>query len=492
MRYVLLLTTAVLTAGCAVGPDFKGPEPPATSQYVADDENVKTAIDAGPGAPTQTLQIGKEVQHDWWTLFQSPDLDSVIEQAIAGNRTLESAKARLAQARESVTAASSAFYPEISLGATASRQKLNAAGFGLAPNFFPLPPNFDLFEVGATASYSLDIFGATRRNVEQQEALAAFAEEHVHAVYLTLTGDVVSTAVQIANLHAQTEAVNQILDIDRQNLELVRKARDAGAVPDSDVIIAESQLASDQTLLPVLDQQMSVARHALAVLLGKSPSEWSPPQFNLNTLVLPGELPVTLPSELVRQRPDILAAEAELRAASAQIGIATAELYPAITISGSVGEAALRGGDLFDPAALVWSIAAGITQPIFDGGRRRAEQRAALAAFRASAADYQQTVHQALGQVADTLKALEHDGHLLAAQQTALDMADRSVRLQRISYSSGGTGLLSLLDAQRQYQGALLGYVRAQTQRYQDSMQLLVAMGGGWWNEEATIPALGK
>ena len=489
MRYVLVLTT-LLAAGCAVGPDFKAPDPPATSQYVADDEKMETAIDAGPGALTQTLQAGEKVQHDWWKLFQSPDLNSMVEQAITGNRTLESAKARLAQARESVTAARSAFYPEVSVGATASRQKLNAAGFGLAPNFFPLPPNFNLFEVGATASYSLDIFGGTRRKVEQQEALAAFAGEQVHAVYLTLTGNVVSAAVEVAAIRAQIDALNQILDIDKQNVELVRKARDAGAVPDSDVIVAESQLASDRTLQPVLDQQMSVARHALALLLGKSPSEWSPPQFNLNTLVLPGELPVTLPSDLVRQRPDILAAEAQLRAASAQIGIATAQLYPSITISGSVGEAALRGADLFNPAALVWQIAAGIAQPVFDGGRRRAEQRAALAAFRASAADYQQTVLQALGQVADILKALEHDGDLLAAQQTALDMAAQSVRLQRISYSSGGTGLLSLLDAQRQYQGALLGYVRVQTQRYQDSMQLLVAMGGGWWNEEAIIPSL--
>lgn len=492
MRYALFLATTFLTAGCAVGPDFKAPEPPATSRYVADDESAKAAIDAGPGAPTQTLQIGNEVQRDWWTLFKSPDLDSVIEQAIAGNRTLESAKARLAQARESVTAASSAYYPQVSIGAAASRQKLNAAGFGLAPNFLQLPPNFNLFEVGATASYSLDIFGGTRRKVEQQEALADFAEEQVHAVYLTLTGNVVSAAVQIAALQGQIEALNQILDIDQQNVDLVRKARDAGAVPDSDVIVAESQLAADRTLQPELDQEMSVARHALALLLGKSPSEWSPPKFSLNALTLPGELPVTLPSDLVRQRPDILAAEAQLRAASAQIGIATAQLYPSLTISGSVGEAAVEGSALFDPAALVWSIAAGITQPLFDGGRRRAEQRAALAAFRASAADYQQTVLQALGQVADILKALEHDGNLLAAQQSALDRAAQSVRLQRISYSGGGTGLLSLLDAQRQYQGALLGYVRAQTQRYQDSMQLLVAMGGGWWSPEATIPSLGK
>jgi NodT family efflux transporter outer membrane factor (OMF) lipoprotein len=486
LRYAFVLTT-FFAAGCAVGPDFKAPEAPTTSQYVAHDEKMETAIEAGPGAPKQTLQVGERVQRDWWTLFQSPDLDSVVKQAIAGNRTLDSARARLVEARESVKAASSAFYPEVSVSAGASREKLNAAGFGLTPSEVPiLPPNFNFFQVGATASYSLDIFGGTRRKVEQQEALAAFAAEQVHAAYLTLTGNAVSAAVQIAAIRAQTEALTQILDIDKQNVELVRTEREAGAVPDSDVITAESQLASDKTLQPALDQQMSVAKHALAVLLGKSPGEWSPPEFNLNALAIPGELPVTLPSELVHQRPDILAAEAQLHAASAQIGIATAQLYPSITLSGSAGGAALQGGGLFDPAALVWSIAAGITQPVFDGGRRRADRRAALAAFRGSAADYQQTVLQAFGQVADILKALEHDGNLLAAQQTALDMAAQSVRLQRISYSGGGTGLLSLLDAQRQYQQALVGHVRAQTQRYQDSIELFVAMGGGWWNEGAT------
>jgi NodT family efflux transporter outer membrane factor (OMF) lipoprotein len=192
---------------------------------------------------------------------------------------------------------------------------------------------------------------------------------------------------------------------------------------------------------------------------------------------------------LVHQRPDILAAEAQLHAASAQIGIATAQLYPSVTLSSSVGAAALHGGGLFDPAGLVWSIAAGITQPVFDGGRRLADRRAALAAFRSSAADYQQTVLEAFGQVADILKALEHDGSLLASEQQALDLASQSVHLQRISYSGGGTGLLNLLDAERQYQQALLGYVGARAQRYQDSIQLMVAMGGGGWAENPAVAA---
>ena len=232
---------------------------------------------------------------------------------------------------------------------------------------------------------------------------------------------------------------------------------------------------------------LSVAKHALAVLLGRAPGDWSPPDFKLAALTLPRQLPVSLPSELVHQRPDIQAAEAQLHAASGQIGVATAQLYPSITLSGGVSAAALDPGHLFSPAGLVWSIAAGLTQPIFDGGLRQAERRAALASLKASAADYQQTVLQAFGQVADILQALTHDADLLAAQRRALDTASESVRLQRINYGNGGIGILNLLDAQHQYQQALLGYVRADAQRYQDTIQLLIAMGGGWWGANLTL-----
>jgi NodT family efflux transporter outer membrane factor (OMF) lipoprotein len=223
------------------------------------------------------------------------------------------------------------------------------------------------------------------------------------------------------------------------------------------------------------------------VLLGRAPGDWSPPDFDLASLTLPDQLPVSLPSELVHQRPDIQAAEAQLHAASAEIGIATAQLYPAITLSAAASTSALDARQLFDSAGLVWSIAAGLTQPLFDGGLRRAERRAALAAFKASAADYQETVLQAFGQIADILQALTHDAHLLAAQRHSLDMASQSVRLQRVSYSRGGTGILNLLDAQRQYQQALLAYTRAQAMRYQDTIQLLVALGGGWWDANLTV-----
>jgi outer membrane protein TolC len=378
---LIAVLLAVGASGCAaVGPDFTPPAAPSTARYTSPGEAPRPKVDAGPAAPKQTVMLGERVTAEWWTLFRSPDLDQLVKQAIAGSHTLESANARLAQARETVTAASSA------------------------------------------ASYALDIFGGTRRRIEQQSALADFQFHQLDAAYLTLTGNTVTQAIQVAAIRARLKAVSATLDIDRQNLELVRRERQVGSVPDRDVVIAESQLAVDETLQPGLDQQLSAARHALAVLLGRAPGDWSPPDFDLAALT---------PSELVHQRPDIQAAETQLHAARAQIGIATAQLYPAITLSAGLSVTALDLGQLFNPAGLVWNIAAGFAQPVFDGRMRQAERRAALAAFKAAAADYQQTVLLAFGQVADLLQALTHDARLLAAQQRALDTAAESVRLQR-------------------------------------------------------------
>ena len=488
-RATLIAATLALAAtGCAtVGPDFQPPAAPTVGRYVSPDERTAPAGDAGPAAPAQTIALGEKVTADWWTLFRSPDLDGLVKDAIAGSPTLESAKARSAEARQGVIEARSALYPQIGFSAGFAREKESATTFGLQPNAFPLPPNFDLFQFGPSASYTLDLFGGARRRIEQQAALADFQNDQLDAAYLQLTGDTVRQAIQVASVRAQLKAVDAILDIDRQNLELVRAERKAGTVPDSDVVRAESQLAADETLRPGLDQQLSVAKHALAVLTGRPAGDWSPPDFDLAALTLPSQLPVSLPSELVHQRPDILAAEALLHASSAQVGVATAQLYPEITLSAGISASSLNGGNLFSASGLVWSLAAGLTQPIFDGGMRQAQRRAALAAFKASAADYRQTVLLSFGQVADVLQALDHDAALLSAQQHALDLASESQRLQRINYRAGGVGLLDLLDAQRQYEQAQLGYARAQAQRYQDTIQLLVAMGGGWWDANLTV-----
>ena len=470
-------------AGCMVGPDFMSPDPPSVTRYTSPGEATVAGAHGAATVPTQTVALGGRLTAEWWTLFRSRNLDTLVKEAIIGSRTLESAKARLTQAREAIAAASSALYPQVGFNASVTQEKQTAASFGLTPNQAPLPPAFNFIQVGPTASYTPDLFGGTRRHIEQESALADYQRDELNAAYLSLTGNTVAQAIQGAAVRAQPKAVQDIIDIDQQNLQLVRKERVAGSVPDSDVILAESQLAADETLLPGLDQQLSVAKHALAVLVGRAPGNWSPPEFDLTAMTLPGRLPVSLPSELVHQRPDIQAAEAQLHAASAEIGIATAQLYPQITLSAGVSGSSLDGGTLFSPGGLVWSVSAGIAQPVFDGGMREAERQAALAAFKASAADYQQTVLQAFGQVADILQALAHDAKLLEAQKRALDTASESLRLQRVNYSGGGIGVLNLLDAQRQYQQAQLGYVRAEAQRYQDTVQLFVAMGGGgWWD----------
>ncbi len=331
-------------AGCAVGPDFMSPEPPSVARYTSPGE--ATALHEGgePTVPTQAIALGARVTAEWWTLFRSAKLDALVKQAIVGSHTLESAKARLAQAREAIAAASSALYPQVGFNAGDTQEKQTAASFGLGPNVAPLPPTFNFFQVGPTASYTLDLFGGTRRHIEQESALADYQRDELNAAYLSLTGNTVTLAIQGAAVRAQLKAVQDIIDIDQQNVELVRKERLAGAVPDSDVIVAESQLATDETLLPGLDQQSSVAKHALAVLVGRAPGEWSPPEFDLTALTLPRQLPVSLPSELVHQRPDIQAAEAQLHAASAQIGIATAQLYPSITLSAGISGSSLDGG----------------------------------------------------------------------------------------------------------------------------------------------------
>jgi NodT family efflux transporter outer membrane factor (OMF) lipoprotein len=485
--WIITTLLGATVAGCTVGPDFESPASPAVARFVSPDEKVATNSDAQKEAPTQAVVLGEKIATGWWSLFRSQTLNGLVRQAIAGNQSLESVRQRLAQAQEAIVVAKSALYPQIGLSAGETEEKQTAASFGLPASAFPLPPSFNLFQVGPIASYTPDLFGQTHRRIEQQVALTEYQSDQLDAAYLALTGKTASLAIEMASVQSQLKAANDIVAIDRQNVELVRRERQAGTVPDSDVVVAESQLATDETLLPGLEQQLSVTKHALAVLLGRPPGDWAPPHFDLAAFTLPRRLPVSMPSEFVHQRPDIYAAEAQLHAASAQIGIATAQLYPSITLSAGISGSSLNGGDLFSPSGLVWSVAAGLAQPVFDAGMREAERRAALDNFKASAADYKQTVLQAFGQVADILQALAHDADLVAAQRHALSMASEAVRLQRINYSNGGAGIIALLDAQRQYQQAELGCIRAEAQRYQHTIQLFVAMGGGWWDRKSAI-----
>jgi NodT family efflux transporter outer membrane factor (OMF) lipoprotein len=462
--------------GCAVGPDFKRPEAPATKDYVAGGVE-QPKVTAGKEAPQQ-FTMGKKISGDWWHLFRSPPLDDVLKTALAQNQSLAAAVATLAQAQQGITQAGGALFPQVDFAASASRQRVSLASVGSNQQ----GPIINLFTIGPTVSYAFDPFGGNRRRVEQQEALADVQEFQLDAAYLTLTGGAVTQAVQIASARAQIKAYESIIADDEHNLQLVQTEFKAGEATQIDVQSATSQLEADRTQLPPLRQQLSVARHALAVLTGRAPGDWRPPDFDLAEFTLPGDLPVSLPSELVRQRPDILAAEAQLHAASANIGVATAQLYPNINLTASITQEALKPSTLFDPASTIFNVAAQLAQPVFHGGALEAQKDAAKAAFEAQYANYRQTVLTAFGQVADVLQALKHDAEFLEAQRRALDSAESSLRLTRTTYSYGNVGILQVLDAQRLAEQARVGYVRAQVQRYLDTVQLFTAMGGGWWD----------
>ncbi|HYK25913.1 MAG TPA: efflux transporter outer membrane subunit [Steroidobacteraceae bacterium] len=468
-RLAVLAAAGALSA-CTVGPSFKRPTTPAPATYTAPASNPAQASDFA-----QAIVLGGEPAADWWTVFGSPELDALVRQAVADNHTLAEAKARLAEAQELTRARAGAELPELSLDGGAGRQKYGKEFLG---SLFSLPP-FSYVAIGATVHYTVDYLGGTARTVEEQRALAQSSASEADAAYLTLTGGVVTQAVIAASAQAEMDTVGELLAEDRRNVELVRTAFENGSVSRVDVVTAQSQLASDETLLPPLRQQLAAARHAIAVLIGRTPADWSPPAITLDALKLPRVLPVRLPSELVHHRPDILAAEARLHAATAAVGIATANLYPRITLTATGGLQALPGEQLFDSSNTAWTLISGVTAPVFNGGRLHAERRAALDELTASAARYQQVVLDSFGQVADLLDALSHDAELLAAQSNALAAAQSSADLARESYAAGNTGVLQVLDAQRQRLTASVGLLKAEGQQRVDTAQLFLALGGG-------------
>jgi NodT family efflux transporter outer membrane factor (OMF) lipoprotein len=464
MKFVSLLGSLLLT-GCVAGPNFTTPKTPETSRYTT--EALPSLAMPADGASNVA------VPDLWWSLFQSPKLDETVRTALAGNRSLQASQATLEQANELLGVARASRNPEVTGDVGAGRQKLGAAFLG----GFNLPP-FTYYSVGASVSYVFGLAGGVRRTIEQQQALAEVQQHELDAAHLSLTGNVVLQAFAIASARAQIRAAEAVLEEDRRNADLVRKAFDEGSVPRLDVLSAESQLAQDETLMPPLRQELSAARHALAVLVGEAPGNWSAPDFELEDFTPPAVLPVSLPSELARKRPDIRAGEAQLHAATAAVGVATANLYPQIKLTGSFSQQAITVGSLFDHSSDAFSLAGGLTAPIFDFGRRKSQQRAAEAAMKASLAKYEQTVLTAFRQVADVLAALEHDAQQNQAQQRALDVAESSLALTRESYSAGNTGVLQILDAERQVLRARIGVARARAQRMQDTAELIVALGG--------------
>lgn len=456
LRAAIAGASALLSA-CAVGPDFAAPAASLSQHY---DRQAEQRL----GSTDQPVELGKPISGDWWSAFRSPKLDQLVHRAIAGNLDLVAADATIRQAAASVAAAEGALYPQVEFGAQAGRQRTHNA---------PEPSVANFYGVGPRVGFDLDVFGGNKRLIEQQQAFTELQHHRYEAAYLTLTGDVARQALLLASANAQVQAVQTLLATDSKNLELVRMASLSGSTTQIDVALAETRLAQDRTLLPPLAQQRDAARHALSILAGKGPADWIAPDFDLAEFDLPGNVPVSLPSELAHARPDIRQAEAELHMASAAVGVATANLYPHIELSASLAQAASGNG-----GAALWGFAAGLTAPIFNGGTLKAERQASFDGYQASLARYQQTVIQSFGQVADSLQALNHGAEQNLAQDDALHAADTSLRLNQLAYAQGENSILQVLEAQRAYAQALLGHIKVKTARYLDTVQLFVALGG--------------
>ncbi|HTR03257.1 MAG TPA: efflux transporter outer membrane subunit [Thermoanaerobaculia bacterium] len=466
---IALAASVLFSTGCLVGPNFERPAPPAVDAYLP--PRPDTAVPEAPAAETQRVWLGGKIPDEWWALFRYPLLDDTVRRVVAANDTLAAARATLAEARESIIEARAAFYPQVDLQAGVRRGMPLGGAVG------------NLFTFSPTVSYSVDAFGGTRRRVEQATALAESQRCQLAAASLILTGGAVTEAISIASTRFQISTVEDLIKNDQKNLDLVQRAFDAGRVPRTDVLTAAAQLEADQTQLPALYQQLSAARHALAVLVGEAPGNWVVPEFDIDAFTLPEDLPVSLPSELVRQRPDILAAEALLHAESAAVGVATAQMYPAITISTSLVQTASTLANLFAAASRAWAVGAEVDAPVYHGGALAAQRRASIDAYEAGLATYKQTILQAFGQVADSLTAIEHDGQMVVASKQAVDIAKQSVTLQRSSYAAGRTSALQLIIAEDTYSNVRQGYVRALGQRLSDTAQLFIAVGGGWWSD---------
>lgn len=425
-------------------------------------------------ADVQHFEWGVDPSPKWWARFDCPALDSLVAAAVTRNPTLAAANARVQEAWALVSAQNGRRYPHVDFLGGAGRKKYGKEFLGSLKE-----PPFSYAAAGAAVSYTLDYTGGIARSVRKRRDLAEFQQYQADATYLTLTGSVVMEAVRAAAARTELRAVAQLLAEDRRNLSLVRSAFRNGSVSRIDVVAAETQLADDETRLPPLRQQLDVAQHTLAVLTGRSPAQGLAQELSLAQLTLPRRVPLSLPSALLRHRPDILAAGARLHAATDAVGVATANLYPHIVLTASGGWQSLAGQMLFGRSNAAWSLISGITAPLFDGGTLRAERRASLDELRASAADYREVVLQAFGQVSNALDALRHDSELIVAQSTALRASRSNLELARDSYQAGNSGILRVLDAQRRRSSALLGLLAAQARQLYDTTQLILALGGG-------------
>jgi NodT family efflux transporter outer membrane factor (OMF) lipoprotein len=475
------LAGALALGGCVMGPDFSRPPPPQVDSYVR--QAMPASLTAA--GSTQTLSAATPLRDDWWTTFGNRDIDAAVNAALTGNATLAQAEASLRRADHELRAGAGVFYPQVSAQGGAARERYTPLHIGQ-----DLPPSiFNLFTLSASVTYALDLWGGERRLVESLAAQRDAERYTVEAANLTIAANVVNTMIARAAYRDQIQATREMIELVQEQVRITKAQADAGTAAWAAVLVLQNEQATLEASLPALEQKRSQADDLLAELSGVFPAQWQAPDLTLRDITLPAGLPQTVPSSLVRRRPDILEAEAQLHAASAQIGVATAAMFPSVTLSaaGGFGDNALH--DLTARAGQTWSIGADMTAPVFQGGSLWYGRKAAIDAFDASNAGYRQTVLSAFSQVADTLRALEHDAAGLDAQTRALAAAEEALRLLHADYVAGTADYLQILIADGQYHQARIAWLQADAQRLQDTVALYAALGGGWGEQGPLAPA---
>lgn len=474
---------ALLAAGCAVGPNFKPPPVPQAAGYTAKPLAATAATRGDSAGAAQRFRPGADIPGDWWRLFHSKPLNELVSAALTANADLQAAQAALRVAHEDVLAQRGVYFPAVSASMLASRQKQSQV-LAPTPNFPAVADEFqyNLFTPELSISYAPDVFGLNRRTLESLRAQEQSARFQMIAVWTTLSANVVATAVEAASLREQLQATRKLIGLEKKSLAILQLRFQRGDASGLDVAAQQSQLAQAQATLPALVKQLRQTEHALAALTGRFPGQPPVATLSLSDLNLPGDLPVSLPSTLVAQRPDVRQARANLHAASAQVGIATAQRLPNIQLTADAGSSALAISQVFKSGTGFWGMAASLTAPIFQGGQLLHQERAAKAAYVEAAQQYRSTVLTAFQNVADALVALQEDAQALQAAATAARAATRTLDLSQLQLHHGYIGVFELLVAEQAYQQAQMTLAQNEANRFADTAALYQALGGGWWH----------
>ena len=480
MRRAALPASLLLIAACASDP-VKPPDVPAAGDYTATPVPPETASADVRGGGAQRFVTGQDIPSQWWTLFRSPALDTLVRDALAGSPTLARAGARLRQAEEDYGGRAGTQYPRIDAKLSANRVDVQPKSLGVQA--LPVATPLNLFLASVSVSYTLDLFGSTRGELEALRSETDYQRYELEAARLMLAGNVVTAAIREASLREQIALTEEMIALQARSLAIAEQLERIGSAAKADVVAQRLELAQTRAVLPDLRRQLDQLRHRLAVYTGRPPSAAGLPEFRLSELELPTELPLSLPSELARQRPDIRAAEALLKSAGARVGVASANLYPQLTLSANAGSLASSGGDFLSGGTGFYLLGASLVQPIFRGDELQSKRRSAVAAYDQAAAAYREAVLLGFQNVADALRAIETDAAKLRERSDAAAQARTYHDIVSVRYSAGGVSFLALLDAQRKLRGARLDQVQAVADRYADSAALLQALGGGWWNQ---------